>query len=57
MIIVIADTFNDRALYTARLFWLDTHDTAIAALAVLFAIATLASIGLLGVVIYYRRQR
>lgn len=56
MIIVIADTFNDRPLYMARL-WLDTHGTAIAALAVLFAIATLVSIGLLGVVIYYIRQR
>lgn len=35
----------------------DTHGTAIAALAALFAIALLASFGLLGVVIYYRRQR
>uniref|UniRef100_K1QY55 Uncharacterized protein n=1 Tax=Magallana gigas TaxID=29159 RepID=K1QY55_MAGGI len=35
----------------------DAHGTAIAALAALFATALLASFGLLGVVIYYRRQR
>ncbi|XP_065922640.1 uncharacterized protein [Magallana gigas] len=35
----------------------DAHGTAIAALAALFAIALLASFGLLGVVIYYKRQR
>lgn len=55
--IVIADTFNDLVLYMVMLYWLDIHGTAIATLAALFATALLASFGLLGVVIYYRRQR